>query len=71
MRFFSRTILLSNPNGEKKDFIPVCGSFSKEFTVPQRDFPVASVIRFAGEPDYFWKWRRDYPPSRENSGNYW
>lgn len=59
MRFFSRTILLSNPNGEKKDFIPVCGSFSKEFTVPQRDFPVTSVIRFAGEPDYFWKWRRE------------
>ena len=59
MRFFNRTILLSNPNGDRKDFIPVCGTFSKEFTLPEREVPVTAVIRFAGEPDYFWKWRRE------------
>ncbi len=57
MRFFQRSILLSRPNGDKTDYIPPCGSFTFEFDVPERDFPVTHSFRLAGEPDYFWKWR--------------
>lgn len=59
MRSFNRTVLISHPNGDKSDYIPVCGSFSCKFTVPKRKDPVTHVIRFAGEPDYFWMWRRE------------
>ena len=60
MRYFNRNILFSLPNGDKSNYIPPCGSFQYHFTVPERDFPVEHVIRFAGEPDYFWKWRCEH-----------
>lgn len=57
MRFFHRTILLRNENGDRTDYIAPKGSFSFEFDVERRDFPVTHSLRLIGEPDYFWKWR--------------
>jgi len=59
MRYFERTVLFHRPTGDRSFYVPVRGSFSFDFEVPAREFPVTCALRFAGEPDYFWKWRRE------------
>ncbi|MBP3393777.1 MAG: hypothetical protein J6M38_04610, partial [Lentisphaeria bacterium] len=59
MRHFTSHPILSLPVDERKNYIPPCGSWSVDFTVPETDIPVTHRLRLKGETDFFWRWRME------------
>ena len=59
MRYFQQNVFLQYLNGDRSGYIPPCGSYSVDFSVPEHDFPVSHSIRLVGETAYFWKWRSE------------